>query len=76
MQITKLTITPLAKGWPGAVIENPSASRAGILIKERLVLGYQDDFRQPRVFRKIPKILKGFVNPATKMSSDKFIVRI
>lgn len=75
MQITKLTLTPLAKGWPGAVIETPSASRAGRLIKERLSSGYQDNSRQPRVFRRIPKFLKGIVNPATKISSDRFIAR-
>ncbi len=72
MQITKLTLTPLAKGWPGAVIETPSASRAGRLIKERLVSGYQDNSRPPRILRRIPKFLKGFVNPAAKVVDKKY----
>ncbi len=77
MQITKLTLTPLAKGWPQAVIDYPSTSSARQLIKERLVSGYSDNFSKPRVFRRIPKFLKGFVNPSTKITeNNKFFATV
>ncbi len=73
MKIAKLTITPLSKGWPGTVIESPSAERAGMLIKDKLNSGYNDTTQKlPRACRKIPKFLKGFVNPATKTGERKF----
>ncbi len=74
MQIKRLTLTPLSKGWPDAVIDSPSAERAGRLIKERLSSGFSDPYTPVNVPKKIPKFLKGFVNPKSMVSHDtKFI---
>ncbi len=73
MKISKLTITPLSKGWAQTVIENPSTERAQNLIKDRLNSGFPDYNRKPRVYRRIPKFLKGFVNPATKIGESKLL---
>lgn len=71
MKIAKLTITPLSKGWPETVIKNPTSERAARLINDRLNSGFPDHSRPPKALRKIPKFLKGFVNPATKTGERK-----
>ena len=73
MKISKLTITPLSKGWSSTVIENPTTERAQILINDRLNSGFADFNKKPRVYRRIPKFLKGFVNPATKTGERKLL---
>ena len=71
MKITKLTITPLSKGWYGTVIELPAPERAGRLIKERLNCGYTNQDKPAGIFRKIPAFLKGFVNPECKKPDER-----
>lgn len=71
MQIKKLTITPLSKGWAGTVIKTPSPERAGRLITERLSSGAANSDNAASVFRKIPNSLKGFVNPKCKKTSER-----
>ncbi len=71
MQISKLTITPLSKGWASTVIENPTNEYAGKFIKERLSTGSYYDNKTAKVFRKIPKSLKDFVNPKSKVSNER-----
>ena len=72
MQISKLTITPISKGWAKTVINNPSTQRSQLLINDRLHSGFKEYGEQPRVFRRIPKFLKGFVNPAAKVGESGF----
>lgn len=71
MQIKKLTITPLSKGWASTVMEKPSAENVGRFIKERLSLGSYYDNKSAKVFRKIPKFLKGLVNPDCKVTNER-----
>ncbi len=71
MQIKKLTITPLSKGLTSTVMEKPSAENAGRFIKERLSIGSYYDNKPAKIFRKIPKFLKGFVNPDCKVINER-----
>ena len=71
MHINKLTITPLNKGFSPFVQYGPTCDTAGILIKERLASGRNE--RIPRAMKKIPKFLKGFVNPDTKFIRENKI---
>ena len=59
MQIKKLTISPLSKDLTSTVMEKPSAENAGRFIKERLSIGSYYDNKPAKIFRKIPKFLKG-----------------
>jgi ribosomal protein S18 len=65
MNITKLTITPVIKGAHRIVIENPTTERAQRLVLERLSSNYEQI--KPAKF-KLPKFLKGFVNPRTRVT--------
>ena len=76
MKISKLTITPLSKGWASTVIDNPSSERAKMLINDRLNSGFADHDQKARVYRRIPKFLKGFVNPATKVGESHFVKNV
>lgn len=71
MQIKKITITPLSKGLTSTVMEKPSAENAGRFIKERLSIGSYYDNKPAKIFRKIPKFLKGFVNPDCKVINER-----
>ncbi len=71
MNINKLTITPLSKGWPQVIIDRPSIDSAGRLIKEKLSSSIAKNNQTSRVFRKIPKQLKGLVNPQCKVSTER-----
>ena len=71
MQIKKLTLTPLAKGYNATVIEKPSTQRAGILIKEKLCAKSLDYQKPAKIFRRIPKALKGIINPETKVPNEQ-----
>lgn len=70
MNIAKLTITPWIAGGSVQKIERPSSQRAATLVKERLSV-YDPSGKTARVFRKIPKELKGFVNPKSKVSTER-----
>ncbi len=73
MEIKKLTISPLISGFQNYVYSRPSNESAGVLIKERLVSGesfYNSD-RPARALRKIPKWLKGFVNPKALVVKER-----
>ena len=71
MNISKLTIAPVIKGAKGFVIENPTTERAHRLIAEKLSTNYENP--KPVKF-KLPKCLRGFVNPKTRVAqySNKF----
>ena len=73
MEIQKLTITPLEKGWAKITCNQPTPESACKLIKERLISGRfnSDRDRTARIFRKIPKNLQGFVNPKCKISTER-----
>ena len=62
MNISKLTLTPLVSKAPNIVIEKPATEIAAVLIKEKLTSKY--GFQKPARPR-MPKFLKGFVNPNT-----------
>ncbi len=70
MKVSKLTITPwFSKGIAQHFVE-PTEKAAATLVKERLSLR-SDDRSTARIFRKIPKSLKGFVNPQSKVSTER-----
>ncbi len=71
MQIKKLTITPLSKGWASTIVENPTNDNASRFIKERLSTGSYYDHKTAKVFRKVPKFLKDLVNPQSKVSNER-----
>lgn len=62
MNISKLTITPIMSKTSSIVIKNPSSEIAEIFIKEKLTSNY--GFQKPKR-PKMPKFLKGFMNPKT-----------
>ncbi|MBQ8668588.1 hypothetical protein IJ472_02325 [bacterium] len=64
MNIKKLTITPIIRGAKGITIDAPSTERAQKLITERLTTCYENE-KPARL--KLPKFLKGFVNPKTRV---------
>jgi hypothetical protein len=61
MEITKLTITPLFRELKPFYEHNPSKQIATVLIKDRLACLTNSD--TPKVLKKIPKALRGFVKP-------------
>lgn len=64
MDIKKLTITPVIRGARKFTINNPSKERAQRLITERLCSNYENE---KQVKLKLPKFLRGFVNPNTRV---------
>ena len=62
MYISKLTLTPIISKASSVVIDKPSTETASMLIKERLASRYG---LQKPVKPKMPKFLRGFVNPQT-----------
>lgn len=73
MKINKLTITSLECGFPNYICKRPSNESAGILIKERLAAAQSqyNSERPARALRKIPKWLKGFVNPKALVVKER-----
>lgn len=73
MDIKKLTITPIQKGLPQIVSHNPTQASASLLMKERLAMKASPYNKEttPRVFKKLPDWLKGFVNPKTLVSKER-----
>lgn len=71
MDISKLIITPWATGCTEQKFNKPTSQMAATLVKERLSLANIDNQRTARVFRNFPKSLKGFVNPETKVSTER-----
>lgn len=70
MNISKLTITPWLSGGFSQQFIKPTSQIAATLVKERLSMKSNDQ-TVARVFRKIPKELKGFVNPKSKVSIER-----
>ena len=70
MEIKKLIITPIARGFNGFSIDYPSSSTATTLIKERMLYQTQN-VKLSKVTKKIPKFLKGWVNMETYIGSKK-----
>lgn len=73
MQVKKLIITPIVKGGRSVVSNQPSESVASMLIKDRMLLGNhtEEANKIPKALKKIPKNLKGFVNPECKVVNDR-----
>ena len=73
MDIKKLTITPIHSGCPKIVSQNPTQESASLLMKERLAMKVSPYNQEttPRVFKKLPDWLKGFVNPKTLVSKER-----
>ena len=73
MDINKLTITPIQKGFPQIVSYNPTQTSASLLMKERLAMKASPYNKEttPRVFKKLPGWLKDFVNPKTLVSKER-----
>ncbi len=73
MDIQKLIITPIQSGCPQIVSQNPTKASASLLMKERLAIQGSQYNKEatPRVFRKLPDWLKGFVNPKTLVSKER-----
>ena len=68
MNIKKLTITSInSKNKPLIVEINPGIELAKSLIKDRLSVGYKNDYNIARVFRKLPKNIPSWINPKTKV---------
>lgn len=68
MDIKNLTITPITKGMAAYRYKNPSNKIASQLITERLLSG--SDNKIPRALRKLPKSLRGWINPKCKVVPD------
>ena len=68
MEIKKLTITPITKGCIGFSVDYPSLSTATTLITERMLYQTQNE-KIPKVMKKIPKFLRGWVNMETYIGS-------
>lgn len=64
MDIIKLTITPVIRGAQKFTVNNPTTERAQRLITERLCTNYEN---KKLAKLKLPKFLKGFVNPQTRV---------
>lgn len=73
MDIKKLTITPIQNGFSQIVSHNPTQASASLLMKERLAMKVSTYNQEttPRVFRKLPDWLKGFVNPKTLVFKER-----
>lgn len=70
MIVSKLTITPWITGGRVQHFIQPTEKTVATLVKERLSVAVRDD-RTARVFRKLPKALKGFVNPKSIVSTER-----
>lgn len=72
MEISKLTIRPIIRGAQKIDINNPSSERAKRLIIDKLSLDYET-VKLPK--SKLPKALRGFVNPETRVVKylNKFV---
>lgn len=76
MNITKLTINPIFAQGKKVIITNPTPTEAKNLLSQKLSMNYKDG-KVAKVFRKIPKNLKGLVNPQTKVVNEhKFCMDI
>ena len=73
MFIKKLTLTPVSKRYEKTVERYVDPGKAGEMIKARLWLGNSYDDKISRPLRKLPKQLKGWVNPKYLVVKDKFI---
>ena len=72
MNISKLTITSIHKKGSSVVISNPTTDFATTMIQDRLntKIGYGES-NKINSLRKIPKFLKGIINPNYKTSVVK-----
>lgn len=70
MIVNKLTLTPWISGGSIQTFAKPTEQMAATLLKERLSLGANDN-TTARIFKKIPKSLRGFVNPKCKVSCER-----
>lgn len=63
MYVNRLIITPVDSTCKGFVRKNPSRRVASIMMKERLELRNPYDTKVPRILKRLPKSLSGWVNP-------------
>ena len=62
MYVQKLTLTPAYKGFHRIIRYCPSPESASTLIKDRISM-FRQDGKIPRAMRRLPKRLRGWVNP-------------
>ena len=74
MNIKKLTITPVGYIKYKNIVHNPKPDFAGELIKNRLYRGNASDTTIARAVRRLPKILRGWVNPETLVIKNRKFV--
>ncbi len=67
MQVNKLIITPILKGCKGFTTYNPDNSMAFKLIRERMEHEDVSYKCLPNRVRQLPKNLRGWVNPKTRI---------
>lgn len=65
MQINKLTITPILRGYRGFTTQNPKSEVARTLIIERLATQGYTGTKIPNSVKKLPKALRSWINPKT-----------
>ena len=63
MFVNRLIITPVDSTCKGFVRKNPSRRVTEMMMKERLEIGSPFDVKIPKVMKKLPKCLEGWVNP-------------
>lgn len=74
MKVSKLTLMPLISNGKKQVFKNPTTQEAIDLVSQKLSMNVRDG-KTARIFRKLPENLKGWVNPQTKVSTErKFIM--
>jgi len=70
MDIKKLTIAPIVRGARSIIINEPSPQRAAMLIKESFESSRTAFGVKSMPVKKLPKALKGLVNPKTWVGSS------
>ncbi len=71
MQVDRLIITPIMKGYKGFTTYNPDNSMAFKLIRERMEHGDISRKKLPSYARQLPKNLRGWINPETHIIVNK-----
>jgi len=70
MEIRRLIISPIMKGCQPIIRENPTPQAASILIKDKLSITYEQ--KVPKILKRLPKHLRGWVNPDTLVIKRNF----
>ena len=65
MQVNKLIITPILKGYKGFTTKNPDRNMAFKFIKERLMYSDSSYQKIPNRLKRLPKNIPSWINPKT-----------